>query len=48
MLDKYFDILKSVIGNDAVIETTLFGGMMNEAYIVSSQKGKFIFYISAE
>lgn len=48
MLDKYFDILKSVIGSDANIETTLFGGMMNEAYIVSSKKGKFIFYISTK
>lgn len=46
MLSKYLELLKSVIGEDAKIESTLVGGMMNEAYIVSSKKGKFVYYIS--
>ena len=46
MLEKHLKLLKSVIGEDAKIESTLVGGMMNEAYIVSSSKGKFVYYIS--
>ena len=46
MLEKYFELLKKVIGEDAKIESSLLGGMMNEAYIVSSSKGKFVYYIS--
>ena len=46
MLEKHLKLLKSVIGEDAKVESTLVGGMMNEAYIVSSSKGKFVYYIS--
>lgn len=46
MLEKHLKLLKSVIGEDAKVESTLVGGMMNEAYIVSSKKGKFVYYIS--
>ena len=39
-------LLKNVIGDDAKVLSTLKGGMMNEAYIVESKKGKFVYYIS--
>lgn len=46
MLDKHLELLKSVIGEDAKVESALVGGMMNEAYIVSSKQGRFVYYIS--
>lgn len=46
MKEENFKLLKSVIGNDAEIVSELVGGMMNEAYIVRSNKGKFVYYIS--
>lgn len=46
MKEENFNLLKSVIGNDAEIVSELVGGMMNEAYIVRSNKGKFVYYIS--
>lgn len=46
MKQEYLDLLKQVIGNDAEIVSELVGGMMNEAYIVKSAKGKFVYYIS--
>lgn len=46
MKEENFKLLKSVIGNDAEIVSELVGGMMNEAYIVKSNKGKFVYYIS--
>lgn len=46
MLEKYLDLLKQVVGNDVRVISTLMGGMMNEAYIVESSKGKFVYYIS--
>ena len=46
MEEKYLDLLKSVIGEDAVVLSSLVGGMMNESYIVSSKKGKFVYYIA--
>lgn len=48
MKDEYLALLKRVIGEDAVILSALTGGMMNEAYIVESSKGKFVYYISTE
>lgn len=46
MKEEYLSLLKRIIGEDAVILSVLTGGMMNEAYIVSSAKGKFVYYIS--
>lgn len=46
MKEEYLSLLKRIIGEDAVILSVLTGGMMNEAYIVSSSKGKFVYYIS--
>lgn len=46
MKDEYLALLKRNIGEDASILSTLVGGMMNEAYIVKSSKGKFVYYIS--
>lgn len=46
MLDKYLSLLKRIIGDDARVISSLQGGMMNEAYIVESSKGKFVYYIS--
>lgn len=46
MKEENFNLLKSIIGNDAEIVSELVGGMMNEAYIVKSSKGKFVYYIS--
>ena len=46
MKQEHFDLLKKVIGEDAEVISTLVGGMMNEAYIVKSSKGKFVYYIS--
>lgn len=45
MLDKYLDLLKKQLGEDVKVLSSLHGGMMNEAYIVLSKKGKFVFYI---
>ena len=46
MNKEHLDLLKNVIGQDAKIESELVGGMMNEAYIVSSKQGRFVYYIS--
>ena len=46
MKKEHLDLLKKVIGEDAKVESELVGGMMNEAYIVSSKQGKFVYYIS--
>lgn len=46
MLNEHLELLKKVIGNDASVVSELLGGMMNEAYIVKSSKGKFVYYIS--
>ena len=46
MKQEHLDLLKKIIGNDAEVVSELVGGMMNEAYIVKSQKGKFVYYIS--
>ena len=46
MTEKHLDLLKQVIGKDAKVESELVGGMMNEAYIVSSKQGRFVYYIS--
>ena len=46
MKEEYLSLLKRIIGEDAVILSVLTGGMMNEAYIVNSSKGKFVYYIS--
>ena len=46
MKKEYLTLLKKVIGEDAKVESTLVGGMMNEAYIVSSKQGRFVYYIS--
>lgn len=48
MEEEYLKLLKSIIGKDATIIKSLEGGMMNEAYIVSSSKGKFVYYISTK
>ena len=46
MKEEHLKLLKSVIGEDAKVESELVGGMMNEAYIVSSKQGRFVYYIS--
>ena len=46
MKQEHLDLLKKVIGEDAKVISELVGGMMNEAYIVSSKQGKFVYYIS--
>lgn len=46
MLDEHLSLLKKVIGDDAKVISSLQGGMMNEAYIVESKQGKFVYYIS--
>ena len=46
MKQEHLSLLKKVIGEDAVVESELMGGMMNEAYIVCSKKGRFVYYIS--
>jgi len=46
MLDEYLSLLKKVVGEDVKVISSLQGGMMNEAYIVESKKGKFVYYIS--
>ena len=48
MKDENFKLLKSIIGEDANVVSTLVGGMMNEAYVVESKQGKFVFYISTK
>ena len=48
MEQKYLDLLKSQVGEDVAIDHALMGGMMNEAYVVSSKKGKFVYYISTK
>lgn len=48
MEEEHFSLLKTVIGDDAHVISTLVGGMMNEAYVVESKQGKFVFYISTE
>ena len=46
MLDENLKLLKDIIGDDAKVISSLQGGMMNEAYIVESHLGKFVYYIS--
>ena len=46
MTKEHLLLLKKVIGEDAEIVSELVGGMMNEAYIVKSSQGKFVYYIS--
>ena len=46
MKTEHLELLKKVLGNDAEVVSELVGGMMNEAYIVKSSKGKFVYYIS--
>lgn len=41
-------LLKKIIGKDAKVLSVLSGGMMNEAYIVESKQGKFVYYISTK
>ena len=48
MEEKYLKLLKSILGDDTEVISSLQGGMMNEAYIVSSKKGKFVYYISTK
>ena len=46
MKQEHLDLLKKVIGEDAKVISELVGGMMNEAYIVESKRGRFVYYIS--
>ena len=48
MKQEHLQLLKKVIGEDAEVVSELVGGMMNEAYIVKSKQGKFVYYISTE
>ena len=48
MEKQKLDLLKNIIGDDVQIIDSLKGGMMNEAYIVQSIQGKFVYYISTE
>ena len=46
MKQENLDLLKKVLGRDAIVESELVGGMMNEAYIVKTNEGRFVYYIS--
>ena len=46
MKQEHLDLLRKVLGNDAKVVSELVGGMMNEAYIVSNNEGKYVYYIS--
>lgn len=46
MLDEHLSLLKKIVGEDVKVLSALQGGMMNEAYIVQSALGKFVYYIS--
>ena len=46
MKHEHLDLLRKVLGNDAKVVSELVGGMMNEAYIVSNNEGKYVYYIS--
>ena len=46
MLDEHLSLLKKIVGEDVKVISSLQGGMMNEAYIVESKQGKFVYYIS--
>lgn len=46
MKQEHLDLLYKVLGNEATIESELVGGMMNEAYIVKTSNGRFVYYIS--
>ncbi len=39
-------LIKQILGADAKILTPLFGGMMNESYIVSTKDKKYVLYIA--
>ena len=42
---KYDALVKQLLGNEATISSPLYGGMMNESYIVDKGKDKFVLYI---
>lgn len=46
MKQEHLDLLKKVLGNDVEVVSELVGGMMNEAYIVKNDEGKYVYYIS--
>ncbi len=46
MLDENLKLLKRIVGENVKVISSLQGGMMNEAYIVESSLGKFVYYIS--
>ena len=46
MKQEHLDLLKKVLGQDVKVVSELVGGMMNEAYIVQNNEGKFVYYIS--
>ena len=46
MKQEHLDLLKKVLGDDAEVVSELVGGMMNEAYIVKSSLGEYVYYIS--
>ena len=46
MKQEHLDLLKKVLGSNAEVVSELVGGMMNEAYIVKNDEGKFVYYIS--
>ena len=45
---KHLELLQSVLGEDVEVNSPLEGGMMNEAYIVESSYGRFVYYIATE
>ena len=46
MKQEHLNLLKKVLGSNAEVVSELVGGMMNEAYIVKNDEGKFVYYIS--
>ena len=46
MKQEHLDLLKKVLGKNAEVVSELVGGMMNEAYIVKNEEGKYVYYIS--
>ena len=45
MVEEHLSLAKKILGDDVRVISSLHGGMMNEAYILECQKGKFVFYI---
>ena len=48
MLMNKEELVRTVLGKNAIIERPLVGGMMNQSYIVSCENKRYVLYISTE